>query len=125
MTLDVPPTRPDPAAHLETDPPYILRWRGLPPWLTIRFPQAPEIQTMYNMTHPVSAIRTRMRQEFERHRFINKLPVVDVLLFQSDADYQVGKETFPSEDRETGWLLRLRAPRWHAQLKPTDPRAQG
>jgi len=30
-----------------------------------------------------------MRQEFERHRFVNKLPVVDVLLFQGNADYQV------------------------------------
>ncbi|EJT72719.1 NADH-ubiquinone oxidoreductase 14.8 kDa subunit [Gaeumannomyces tritici R3-111a-1] len=49
---------------------------------------APEIQTMYSVTHPVSAIRTRMRQEFERHRFVNKLPVVDVLLFQSNAEYQ-------------------------------------
>ncbi|KAL8414753.1 hypothetical protein RB594_005826 [Gaeumannomyces avenae] len=50
--------------------------------------QAPEIQTMYSVTHPVSAIRTRVRQEFERHRFVNKLPVVDVLLFQSNAEYQ-------------------------------------
>lgn len=51
--------------------------------------QAPEIQTMYSVPLPVSVIRTRMRQEFERHRFVNKLPVVDVLLFQSNADYQV------------------------------------
>ncbi|EAQ91359.1 hypothetical protein CHGG_03294 [Chaetomium globosum CBS 148.51] len=43
---------------------------------------------MYSIPHPVSAIRTRMRQEFERHRYVNKLPAVDVLLFQSNADYQ-------------------------------------
>ncbi|TLS22736.1 uncharacterized protein PpBr36_05889 [Pyricularia pennisetigena] len=49
---------------------------------------APEIQTMYSVTHPVSTIRTRIRQEFERHRYVNKLSVVDVLLFQSGADYQ-------------------------------------
>ena len=51
--------------------------------------QAPEIQTMYHIPKPVSAIRARMRQEFERQRFVNKLPVVDVLLFKSAADYQV------------------------------------
>lgn len=51
--------------------------------------QAPEVQTMYNMPMPVSTIRTRMRQEFERHRFANKLSVVDVLLFKSHAEYQV------------------------------------
>lgn len=51
--------------------------------------QAPEIQTMYNVPFPVSVIRTRIREEFERNRFVNKLPIVDVLLFKSDAEYQV------------------------------------
>lgn len=49
---------------------------------------APEIQTMYNVPLPISVIRTRMREEFERHRFTNKLPLVDVLLYKSNADYQ-------------------------------------
>ncbi|KAI0180508.1 NADH dehydrogenase, alpha subcomplex, subunit 6 [Hypoxylon sp. FL1284] len=49
---------------------------------------APEIQTMYSIQFPVSTIRTRMRQEFERHRFVNKLPVVDMLLMQNNAEYQ-------------------------------------
>ncbi|KAL2019521.1 hypothetical protein VTK56DRAFT_9555 [Thermocarpiscus australiensis] len=49
---------------------------------------APEIQTMYSIPRPVSAIRSRIRQEFERHRYVNKLPVVDVLLMQSRQDYQ-------------------------------------
>ncbi|KAJ4304079.1 hypothetical protein N0V88_001689 [Collariella sp. IMI 366227] len=49
---------------------------------------APEIQTMYSVPLPVSVIRTRIRQEFERHRFVNKLPVVDVLLMHNNADYQ-------------------------------------
>jgi len=44
---------------------------------------------MYSVPLPVSVIRTRMRQEFERHRYVSKLPVVDVLLFQSSAEYQV------------------------------------
>lgn len=51
--------------------------------------QAPEIQTMYNIPMPVSVIRTRLREAFEKHRYVNKLPVVDVLLFQSHAEYQV------------------------------------
>ncbi|RCI10300.1 hypothetical protein L249_8467 [Ophiocordyceps polyrhachis-furcata BCC 54312] len=49
---------------------------------------APEIQTMYNMPLRVSAIRTRIRQEFERNRYVNKLPVVDMLIFKSHAEYQ-------------------------------------
>lgn len=43
---------------------------------------------MYSVPLPVAVVRTRIRQEFERHRFVSKLPVVDVLLFQSSADYQ-------------------------------------
>jgi len=49
---------------------------------------APEIQTMYSVPLPVSVIRTRIRQEFERHRFVNKLPVVDVLVTKGHIDYQ-------------------------------------
>ncbi|KAM7207386.1 hypothetical protein V8F20_002266 [Naviculisporaceae sp. PSN 640] len=49
---------------------------------------APEIQQMYSVPHPVSTIRTRIRQEFERNRYCNKLSVVDVLLLKANADYQ-------------------------------------
>lgn len=44
---------------------------------------------MYNIPLPVSVIRTRIREEFERHRFTNKLALVDVLITKSNADYQV------------------------------------
>lgn len=56
-------------------------------------PQAPEIQSMYSLNIPVSRIRTKTRQEFERHRYVAQLPVVDVLLFQSHQEYQVGRIT--------------------------------
>ncbi|KAL2753325.1 hypothetical protein ACRALDRAFT_2070959, partial [Sodiomyces alcalophilus JCM 7366] len=48
----------------------------------------PEIQTMYNVPLPVSVIRTRIREEFERHRFTNKIALVDVLITKSNADFQ-------------------------------------
>ncbi|KAF4221362.1 hypothetical protein CNMCM8980_003424 [Aspergillus fumigatiaffinis] len=43
---------------------------------------------MYSLNLPVSAIRTKIRQEFEKHRYVQQLGVVDVLLFQSHAEYQ-------------------------------------
>jgi NADH dehydrogenase (ubiquinone) 1 alpha subcomplex subunit 6 len=43
---------------------------------------------MYTLPVPIASIRTRIRQEFERHRFTDKLPIVDVLLFKSHAEYQ-------------------------------------
>lgn len=44
---------------------------------------------MYSLNMPVSQLRTKVRQEFERHRYVNKLPVVDMLLFRSHSEFQV------------------------------------
>lgn len=44
---------------------------------------------MYTLNMPVSTIRTKMRQEFERHRYVTKLKTVDVLIYKSHAEFQV------------------------------------
>ena len=44
---------------------------------------------MYSLNMPVSKIRTKIRQEFERHRYVNKLSVVDILLAQCQMEFQV------------------------------------
>lgn len=44
---------------------------------------------MYSLNMPVSKIRTKVRQEFERHRYVNQLKTVDVLLFNSHQEFQV------------------------------------
>lgn len=51
--------------------------------------QAPEIVETYNLVIPVSAVRSRIRQEFERHRYVQELQVIDVLLFKGLVEYQV------------------------------------
>lgn len=51
--------------------------------------QAPEIQTMYTLNIPVSTIRNKMRQEFERHRYVSKLRTADVLIYNSHSEFQV------------------------------------
>ena len=72
--------------------------------------KAPEIQTMYSLNVAVSEIRTKIRQEYERHRFVNKLPVVDMLIFQSDAEYQVCCQLSSfngSQRRISGWIQEI------------------
>jgi len=49
---------------------------------------APEIQTMYSLGMPVSQLRTKMRSEFERHRYVNQIRTVDKLLYESHAEFQ-------------------------------------
>jgi hypothetical protein len=56
---------------------------------------------MYSLNMPVSAIRTKMRQEFERHRYVQQLKTVDVLLFNSHQEYQVCYHSLP----KTSWIL--------------------
>jgi len=51
--------------------------------------KAPEIQTMYSLNMPVAKIRAKVRQEFEKHRYVNQLQAVDVLLQLHHAEYQV------------------------------------
>ena len=63
--------------------------------------QSPEIQTMYSLNVPVSAIRTKIRQQFEKHRYVSQINVVDVLLYKSHAEFQV---RFPSGLRPRNWL---------------------
>jgi len=43
---------------------------------------------MYSLNMPVSKVRTKVRQEFEKHRYVNNLQAVDVLLQQSQAEFQ-------------------------------------
>lgn len=38
---------------------------------------------------PVAKIRAKIRQQFERHRYVNQLPAVDVLITQSHMEFQV------------------------------------
>jgi NADH dehydrogenase (ubiquinone) 1 alpha subcomplex subunit 6 len=45
---------------------------------------------MYSLNMPVSKVRTKIRQEFEKHRYVNNVQAVDVLLTQSHAEFQVG-----------------------------------
>lgn len=52
---------------------------------------------------PVSAIRTKIRQEFEKHRYVAQIKTVDVLLYKSHAEFQVSLPfTFGPSHTDTG-----------------------
>lgn len=94
--------------------------------------QAPEIQTMYSLNMPVSQLRTKMRQEFERHRYVNQLKTVDVLLFNSHQEFQVWhnrrarfKETFFGLTYISGNTQLLEATVTRTQVLPYRRGSQG
>lgn len=78
------------------------------------YAQAPEIQTMYVLNLPISALRTKMRQEFERHRYVKQLQTVDVLLFHSHAEFQVCpiSRVFPPTSPGLGSAFSVRCVGW-------------
>ena len=43
---------------------------------------------MYSLNMPVAKVRAKMREEFEKHRYVNNLQAVDVLLSQSHMEFQ-------------------------------------
>ncbi|KAF8538211.1 NADH-ubiquinone oxidoreductase 14.8 kDa subunit [Trichophaea hybrida] len=49
---------------------------------------APEIGTLYVLNIPTPAIRSKIRQEFERNRYVTQLPVVDMLITKSNMEFQ-------------------------------------
>jgi len=49
---------------------------------------APQIVNLYLLDVPTPAVRAKIRQEFERSRYVQQLPVVDMLITKSDMEYQ-------------------------------------
>ena len=43
---------------------------------------------MYSLNMPVAQIRAKMREEFEKHRYVNNLQATDVLIAQSHMEFQ-------------------------------------
>lgn len=70
-----------------------------------------------------------MRQEFERHRYVNQLKTVDVLLFNSHQEFQVRQSTRVRREyvlmRETGNSQLLEAIITRLEVLPRRRGTQG
>ncbi|GMM34462.1 hypothetical protein DASC09_017870 [Saccharomycopsis crataegensis] len=49
---------------------------------------SPTFIELYELDMPTSAMRTKVRQEFERNRFVNSLAVQNVLYMKGQMEYQ-------------------------------------
>ncbi|KAL0637149.1 hypothetical protein Q9L58_003798 [Maublancomyces gigas] len=48
----------------------------------------PELVKIYVLNVPIPAVRAKIRQEFERNRYVKQLPVVDMLIAKSNMEFQ-------------------------------------
>ncbi|CAG8510249.1 4878_t:CDS:2 [Rhizophagus irregularis] len=49
---------------------------------------APKVVSRYLLDVPVSAVRAKIREEFEKNRDVEDLRAIDVLIFKGRAEYQ-------------------------------------
>ncbi|CAG8529000.1 4812_t:CDS:2 [Gigaspora margarita] len=49
---------------------------------------APKIVQSYLLDFPVATARAKIREEFEKNRYVSDLKVIDVLIFKGHAEYQ-------------------------------------
>lgn len=50
--------------------------------------QVPEIMKIHEINMPTSAIRAKIREQFEQHRYVEDLQVRDILLAKGQMEYQ-------------------------------------
>ncbi|KAG0902443.1 hypothetical protein G6F26_007817 [Rhizopus arrhizus] len=48
----------------------------------------PEIMKIHEINLPTSAVRSKIREEFERHKFVENLEVRDILFAKGQMEYQ-------------------------------------
>ncbi|CAG8688455.1 311_t:CDS:2, partial [Acaulospora morrowiae] len=49
---------------------------------------APKIVKLYWLDIPASAVRAKIREEFEKNRYVSELKVIDVLILKGRGEYQ-------------------------------------
>lgn len=66
--------------------------------------QAPEIVSLYALNISPSMIRAKKRADFERHRSVTDLNVIDLLIFKSRQDYQETMNCWKQEPHILAWF---------------------
>lgn len=72
--------------------------------------QVPEIMRTHQIDIPMSQIRTKIREEFERHRDVKDLAVIDILLFKGRQEYQETMNAWKQETHIMRYFIKDEAP---------------
>lgn len=68
--------------------------------------QAPEIVSLYGLNVSPQLIRARIRDQFEKNRYVEDLAVIDLLLHKGRQDYQEVMNCWQQEPHILGILLK-------------------
>ncbi|KAF9931713.1 hypothetical protein BGZ65_004763 [Modicella reniformis] len=70
----------------------------------------PEIMRTHQLDVPMSQIRTKIREEFERHRDVKDLAVIDILLLKGRQEYQETLNAWKQETHIMRYFIKDEAP---------------
>ncbi|KAL8291268.1 hypothetical protein RQP46_002246 [Phenoliferia psychrophenolica] len=71
---------------------------------------APEITQLYAVNFPASAIRAKVRQEYERNALVDDLATVDILLLKGYQEYQETVNCWKMESHLMRWFAKEELP---------------
>lgn len=71
---------------------------------------APEIVQLYAINFPASAIRAKVRHEFERNSLIDDLETVDILLLKGQQEFQETVNAWKMESHVLRWFAKEELP---------------
>ncbi|CAH1757925.1 11822_t:CDS:2 [Entrophospora sp. SA101] len=67
---------------------------------------APKTASLFFLNIPVSAIRAKIREEFEKNRYVTDLGVIDILIFKGRSEY---------EETLNGWKMETHVMRYFSK----------
>ncbi|KAF9927080.1 hypothetical protein FBU30_003504 [Linnemannia zychae] len=70
----------------------------------------PEIMRTHQLDIPTSMVRTKIREEFERHRDVKDLAVIDILLLKGHQEYQETMNAWKQETHIMRYFAKDEAP---------------
>ncbi|CEI97601.1 hypothetical protein G6F70_003871 [Rhizopus microsporus] len=74
----------------------------------------PDMMKIHELNLPTSAVRAKIREEFERHRFVENLQVCDILYAKGEMEYQEIMNVWKQTNHIMNYFAKEEAP-----AKPT------
>ncbi|KAK1927417.1 hypothetical protein DB88DRAFT_477947 [Papiliotrema laurentii] len=65
---------------------------------------APEIVSLYALSVPPSMVRLKIRQDFERNKYVDNLDVINMLLLKNQQEYQETMNGWKQEPHIMHWF---------------------
>ncbi|KAI9299101.1 hypothetical protein K502DRAFT_336503 [Neoconidiobolus thromboides FSU 785] len=71
---------------------------------------APEIVQLYTLDFPSSIIKQKVREEYEKNRYVKDLRAIDILLFKGQSEYEETMNLWKQVDQLLFYFMKEESP---------------